>query len=193
MGEPASITYDQVIKPLKTLYVESTKGPARAVLKRKIAEFAEDKRYLEATKWEKKDEGGQQQQQQQQLQQLQTASNAELLGWCGIRCRPPSYILLYSYMSRLLYISGYEMMALVTENRLVNVISKRGRVDPKDKAKIMQLLHAFMEDIAQQLKDDNAEQLNALSAEEKKQLYANMKAECKLVMQAYYKKQQQNT
>jgi len=44
----------QVIKPLKTMYVQTNKGTVRATLKRKIAEFSEDKKFLEAEKWESK-------------------------------------------------------------------------------------------------------------------------------------------
>lgn len=43
-----------MIKPLKAIYVQSNKGTVRATLKRKIAEFSEDKRFLEAEKWESK-------------------------------------------------------------------------------------------------------------------------------------------
>jgi Rnl2 family RNA ligase len=40
-----------VIKPLKTLLVESSKGAIRPILKKKIPEFAEDKRFSQAEKW----------------------------------------------------------------------------------------------------------------------------------------------
>lgn len=40
-----------VIKPLKTLLIETKKGAIRPVLKKKIPEFAEDKRFSEAQKW----------------------------------------------------------------------------------------------------------------------------------------------
>ena len=40
-----------VIKPLKTITIATSKGSVRPVLKRKIAEFAEDKRFHQAQKW----------------------------------------------------------------------------------------------------------------------------------------------
>jgi Rnl2 family RNA ligase len=40
-----------VIKPLKTLLIETRKGAPRPVLKKKIPEFAEDKRFSQAQKW----------------------------------------------------------------------------------------------------------------------------------------------
>jgi Rnl2 family RNA ligase len=40
-----------VIKPLKTLLIETRKGALRPVLKKKIPEFAEDKRFSQAQKW----------------------------------------------------------------------------------------------------------------------------------------------
>merc|ERR1712060_1002264 len=40
-----------------------------------------------------------------------------------------------------------EMMALVTEQRLANVLSKTGRVDPGDRAACRQLLEDLKEDV----------------------------------------------
>jgi Rnl2 family RNA ligase len=40
-----------VLKPLKALIISTTKGPVRPVFKRKIAAFAEDKRFHQAQKW----------------------------------------------------------------------------------------------------------------------------------------------
>ena len=40
-----------VIKPLKTLTISATKGPVRPIFKRKIAAFAEDRRFHQAQKW----------------------------------------------------------------------------------------------------------------------------------------------
>jgi Rnl2 family RNA ligase len=41
-----------VVKPSRSVYVETAKGPVRPVLKRKIAAFSEDARYPGATAWE---------------------------------------------------------------------------------------------------------------------------------------------
>ncbi|MBU52928.1 MAG: RNA ligase [Deltaproteobacteria bacterium] len=43
-----------VIKPKQPLFVTGPKGPFRPVLKQKIASFAEDRRFHQAQKWEKK-------------------------------------------------------------------------------------------------------------------------------------------
>jgi Rnl2 family RNA ligase len=40
-----------VIKPIKSIYIETTKGRIRPILKIKIPEFAEDSRFHQATKW----------------------------------------------------------------------------------------------------------------------------------------------
>ena len=40
-----------VIKPQKTLYIATNKGSIRPILKKKIPEFAEDKRFAQAQKW----------------------------------------------------------------------------------------------------------------------------------------------
>jgi len=40
-----------VIKPMKSFYLETTKGRIRPILKIKIPEFAEDSRFHQATKW----------------------------------------------------------------------------------------------------------------------------------------------
>lgn len=40
-----------VIKPLQALTIPTKKGPIRPILKRKIAEFAEDRRFHQAQKW----------------------------------------------------------------------------------------------------------------------------------------------
>jgi len=40
-----------VIKPLKTIYIQTSKGKIRPVIKKKIPEFAEDSRFHQAKKW----------------------------------------------------------------------------------------------------------------------------------------------
>lgn len=40
-----------VIKPIRSIYVENSKGRVRAILKIKIPEFSEDSRFHQATKW----------------------------------------------------------------------------------------------------------------------------------------------
>lgn len=50
-----------------------------------------------------------------------------------------------------------EMMALVTEQRLANVLSKIGRVDPSDRAACRQVLNDLKEDVCEALDDGDAE------------------------------------
>lgn len=57
-----------VIKPLKTIMIATNRGSVRPVLKRKIAEFTEDKRFHQAQKWIS-------------LQPTATQSNLDLLMW----------------------------------------------------------------------------------------------------------------
>lgn len=45
-----------VIKPVKSIYVDTAKGKFRPILKRKISEFAEDSRFHQATKWNRQQE-----------------------------------------------------------------------------------------------------------------------------------------
>lgn len=40
-----------VIKPIKSIYIETRKGKIRPIIKNKIPEFAEDSRYHQAQKW----------------------------------------------------------------------------------------------------------------------------------------------
>ena len=40
-----------VIKPVQSIHIETAKGRFRPILKRKIPEFAEDRRFHQATKW----------------------------------------------------------------------------------------------------------------------------------------------
>jgi len=44
-----------VIKPIKTISIDTPKGKIRPIIKRKISEFAEDSRYHQAQKWTQRD------------------------------------------------------------------------------------------------------------------------------------------
>ena len=80
------------------------------------------------------------------------------------------------------------MLALVTENRLNNVISKMGRVEHKDTEKVLKLLHNYMDDVMEQLRDDNSESLQKLTLSEAEKLRNDLKVEAKRVIRAYFKK-----
>jgi Rnl2 family RNA ligase len=77
-----------VIKPVKSIYVETKNGKIRPIVKHKIPTFAEDNRYHQAQKWSD--------------QQPLDSENPES-------------------------IVTQEILALVTQNRLNNIISKIGR------------------------------------------------------------------
>merc|ERR1712093_565393 len=49
----------------------------------------------------------------------------------------------------------YEVEACVTEQRLDNVLSKTGRVEPRDKAACNQLLDGLKEDVREALEDED--------------------------------------
>lgn len=51
LAEP-NLAEGVVIKPLRALTLDGARGPLRPVLKKKIAQFAEDRRYSAAQKWE---------------------------------------------------------------------------------------------------------------------------------------------
>merc|ERR1711879_827429 len=53
----------------------------------------------------------------------------------------------------------YEIMASVNEQRLAAVMSKIGRVSPRDKAACRQLLHDFKEDVRESLENGEASAL----------------------------------
>merc|ERR1712060_967633 len=56
-----------------------------------------------------------------------------------------------------------EMTSLITEQRLANVTSKIGRVDPADRAACRKLLDDLKEDVCQSLDDGDAETLRLSS------------------------------
>lgn len=81
-------------------------------------------------------------------------------------------------------------MALVTENRLNNVISKMGRIEHKDTEKVLKLLNNYMEDVMEQLKDDQGELLKKLAPEDelKMKLRKDLKVGAKRVIRTYFQK-----
>lgn len=116
-----------VIKPVKSFYVETRKGKIRPIIKHKIPDFAEDKRYHQAQKW---------------TYQKAVIQNTELT--------------LEDELSQ-------EMLALVTANRLNNVISKFGRVTNQDIEKQQQLIDLLAKDVLESFNEEYESILNALS------------------------------
>jgi Rnl2 family RNA ligase len=90
-------------------------------------------------------------------------------------------------------LAGLEIAACVTEQRLANVLSKTGRVDPKDKDACRSLLEDFQQDVRDALEEGDLQMLLASSS-----LQAELESMCKAVikrelMRDYKKKRcQQN-
>lgn len=116
-----------VVRPMKEILVSSKKGKVRAVIKNKIPEFKEDKRFHSAVKWENQDKA---------------ASAASGAGAADISLEDSLF---------------YEASALVTEQRLENAISKFGRPTRTDRDKLRALFDIYYRDILDQLRDDNEE------------------------------------
>ncbi|ELR22498.1 RNA editing ligase [Acanthamoeba castellanii str. Neff] len=141
-----------VLKPMKTLYVATSKGSStRAIVKKKTKQFSEENQYHQAEKWQAKPADG----------SGYGPSEAEMI--------------------------EFEMYALITRNRLNNVISKMGRVEANEKEKVVELLRKFMEDVMEQLREDNADAIRALPTAAKTDLNAKLRAECKQIIVQHFK------
>lgn len=140
-----------VIKPIKSIYVETPKGRIRPILKVKIPEFAEDSRFHQATKW--------------------SDQKAPLP-------HSPQELSIEEELSQ-------EMLALVTETRLNNVISKIGRVSRNDGARKQQLVQLLMQDILETFNEEWDSIFSALSAERQQLLIEKLQQESKKMVDGY--------
>jgi Rnl2 family RNA ligase len=141
-----------VIKPVKSIYVETAKGRFRPILKKKIPEFAEDSRFHQATKWNS-----------QKVPVLtQELSIEEEL--------------------------SQEMLALVTETRLSNVISKVGRVSGNDRGRKQQLAQLLVSDVLETFNEEWESIFGALSAESQQTLMAQLNQESQKLVEVYFSK-----
>jgi Rnl2 family RNA ligase len=139
-----------VIKPVKSIYVETSKGRFRPILKKKIPEFAEDSRFHQATKWTN----------QKALVLTQALSLEEEL--------------------------SQEMLALVTETRLNNVISKVGRVSDSDGERKQQLVQLLMSDVLETFKEEWESIFSALSGESQQILMEKLNQESQRLVDGYF-------
>lgn len=142
-----------VIKPLKSIYVETPKGKVRPILKIKIPEFSEDSRFHQATKWTS-----------QKFTPLPT---------------PTQGLSIEEELSQ-------EMLALVTETRLSNVISKIGRVSGSDGGRKQQLVQLLMQDVLETFNEEWESIFSALSGESQQILMEQLHQECLKLVEVYF-------
>jgi Rnl2 family RNA ligase len=142
-----------VIKPIKSIYVETPKGKIRPILKIKIPEFSEDSRFHQATKWTS-----------QKFTPLPT---------------PTQGLSIEEELSQ-------EMLALVTETRLCNVISKIGRVSGSDGEKKQQLVQLLMQDILETFNEEWESIFSALSGESQQILMEQLPQESQKLVEVYF-------
>lgn len=135
------------IKPMQSIEVETKKGRLRPVLKKKITEFAEDRRYLQSEKWPEPPELGQ-------------SDRLTLLQW--------------------------EAFNLVTENRLVNAISKIGPMAGKGRRQSRQLFRAFVDDVLEQIYQNQPDALAAIAPQERKLLDEYISGEARKLFKQFF-------
>jgi Rnl2 family RNA ligase len=135
-----------VIKPVKCIYLDTPKGRIRPILKRKIAEFAEDSRFHQATKWDNQ----------------KAYSNEDWL--------------------------TQAMLALVTENRLLNVISKIGRVSAKDQKMRQHLTELLVHDVLETFNEAYQSIFSALPSASQQTMLQQLKQESQNLVDSYFKK-----
>ena len=142
-----------VIKPIRSIYVETSKGKVRPILKIKIPEFSEDSRFHQATKW--------------------TSQNFTSLP------TPTQELSIEEELSQ-------EMLALVTETRLSNVISKIGRVSGSDGESKQQLVQLLMQDVLETFNEEWESIFSALSGESQQILMEQLHQESQKLLEVYF-------
>lgn len=130
-----------VIKPVNSIYVNTTKGRFRPILKKKIPEFAEDSRFHQATKWDN----------QKATTSYPTYNNEDWL--------------------------RDAMLALVTETRLNNVISKVGRVSAKNKKMRERLVQLLVSDVLEAFNEDYESIFSTLPGHSQQSILAQLNQE----------------
>ncbi|MBD1879658.1 RNA ligase family protein [Coleofasciculus sp. FACHB-T130] len=141
-----------VIKPVKSIYIDTSKGRIRPVLKRKIPKFAEESRFHQAEKWGD--------------QKLATSSH---------------------YLSDEKWLHE-AMLALVTENRLMNTLSKVGRVSGKDPKAIDKVFQLFVNDVIETFNESYESIFKTLPEKSQQTLIEQLEQESKKLMNNYFKK-----
>lgn len=112
-----------MIKPLKALVLSDKKGPFRPIFKRKIAAFAEDKRFHQAQKWAQPPAAFQpglldllKWEASNQLTENRVASAISKLGYRGIREPSRSHQLFH-----LLIVDVWEQLAIEQPDKLAKL------------------------------------------------------------------------
>ncbi|MBD2181507.1 RNA ligase [Planktothrix sp. FACHB-1355] len=141
-----------VIKPIQSIYLQTPKGIIRPILKRKIAEFAEDSRFHQARKWN---------------HQINATTNQTL-----------------SLETEL----EQEILALITENRLNNAISKIGRLDGREIKNKQMLLQSFINDVLESFNEDYADIFNTINDREKQKIIEKLNREAQRLVDNYFRK-----
>lgn len=136
-----------VLKPAHGVSVPRRPGLIRPVIKRKIAEFAEDERYHAAEKW---------------------------------AARPA-----VGFETGALEALKYEASALVNENRLYAAVSKVGRVEPGDAARLAEVVGLVIEDLQTEVKARHADQARSLAPFEAAELDRFIAGEARALVELY--------
>lgn len=119
-----------IIKPVTSIVIETKKGQIRPIIKKKIAQFAEDKRFHQAQKWP--------------TEQSRHSNDAlSMLKW--------------------------EAFNLVTENRLLNAISKVGIREGEERKQSRILFNMLVADVYEELSARQDTALHTLTSEEEAQ------------------------
>ncbi len=172
-----------VIKPLKTILLPSGKGMSRPLLKRKIAEFAEDKRYQQAEKWVTPPK-------------LIGQSALDLLTWEAFNLvtanRLQSAISkLFQYPLRVVP-GSYPQASSAPDANIssTNAITSEGHAvrtarKPGDGKRAQQVFRLLVEDVLEQLGEQHAAPLASLTPAEHAQLVEGIRGEARALMKAY--------
>jgi Rnl2 family RNA ligase len=136
-----------VIKPAHGVSVPRRPGLIRPVIKRKIAEFAEDERFHAAEKW----------------------SARRFMG-SGAGA---------------LESMKFEVSALVNENRLHAAVSKVGRVEPGDAARVAEILALVIEDLHTEIMARHGGSARSLTPAEAAELNRFMAGEARALVELY--------
>jgi Rnl2 family RNA ligase len=147
-----------VIKPLKTILLPSGKGMSRPMLKRKIAAFAEDKRYHQAEKWVAPRPKAEQ-------------SALDLLTWEAFNLVTANRLQ-----------SAISKTGALTPGR-GGVVARAAR--PPGRGRAQQVFRLLVEDVLEQLGEQHAAALAALTPAERAQLTESIREEVRLLMKAY--------
>jgi len=148
-----------VIKPMKEIAIrksEKAKTESRAIIKNKIPEFSEDRRFHQAEKWDASSSAN--------INNKQSSSSS----------------------SNVVEMLSYEAMALVSEQRLHNAISKIGRVTKADKERLRALFVLYVDDVRDQIRLDYEEEWSQLSQNEQEAVIQTIKREAEVLFRDHF-------